>query len=137
MIFPHLFDVTIDVLVQSAIAIVTTTTTIYIRLKQLHDEQKDSQTRIETSINDLSSSVKSMKREIKDTRKELNVVHNVTHSQIRINLYRMLSEALERGHTTSDESLEIAKLYSTYKQDKGNGEIKVMYELYRDLEVMR
>lgn len=50
-------------------------------------------------------------------------------------LYNALTKALERGYTFVDEATEIAKMYTIYHNNGGNGEIKLLYSKYDKLEI--
>ena len=67
--------------------------------------------------------------------KQIEATESFSKSHFRIGLYNTLIKALERGYTFVDEATEIAKMYTIYHNNGGNGEIKMLYSKYDKLEI--
>ena len=73
--------------------------------------------------------------ENENQQKQLEATESFAKSHFRLELYNALTKALERGYTFVDEATEIAKMYTIYHNNGGNGEIKLLYSKYDKLEI--
>ena len=65
----------------------------------------------------------------------MRVTKDVVNSHFRMVLFNSIKKALKRGYTTVSEAIEIHKLYMIYKNNGGNGEIKLLYTKYDKLKM--
>lgn len=65
----------------------------------------------------------------------MRVTKDVVNSHFRMVLFNSIKKALKRGYTTVSEAIEINKLYMIYKNNGGNGEIKLLYIKYDKLKM--
>lgn len=65
----------------------------------------------------------------------MRVTKDVVNSHFRMVLFNSIKKALKRGYTTVSEAIEINKLYMIYKNNGGNGEIKLLYTKYDKLKM--
>lgn len=65
----------------------------------------------------------------------MRVTKDVVNSHFRMVLFNSIKKALKRGYTTVSEAIEINKLYMIYKNNGGNGEIKLLFIKYDKLKM--
>lgn len=83
----------------------------------------------------LKSSVDEIKEQNESQQIDIMRTKAVTDSFFRMSLYNSLTKALKRGHTTVSEATEITKLYIAYRDNGGNGEIKLLYGHFEELPI--
>lgn len=87
------------------------------------------------SVDCMKSSIDEIKQQNEDQQIEIMKTKSVTDSFFRMSLYNSLTKALKRGHTTVSEMTEITKLYTVYRNNGGNGEIKLLFTHYEKLPI--
>lgn len=126
----------------------TSTTTLvaigglWVTLSKNHREAKKDKRESDQYLKDISddlSCLKSTVDEIKEQNESQQIditrTKTVTDSFFRMSLYNSLTKALKRGHTTVSEATEITKLYIAYRDNGGNGEIKLLYGHFEELQI--
>lgn len=126
----------------------TSTTTLvaigglWVTLSKNHREAKKEKRESDQYLKDIAdglSCLKSAVGEIKDQNEaqQIDIMRTkaVTDSFFRMSLYNSLTKALKRGHTTVSEATEITKLFIAYRDNGGNGEIKLLYGHFEKLPI--
>lgn len=126
----------------------TSTTTLvaigglWVSLSKNHRESKREKRESDQYLKDISNSLSCLKSavdEIKDQNEDqqIDIIRTkaVTDSFFRMTLYNSLTKALKRGHTTVSEATEITKLFIAYRDNGGNGEIKLLYGHFEKLPI--
>lgn len=126
----------------------TSTTTLvaigglWVTLSKNHREAKKEKRESDQYLKDIAdglSCLKSAVDEIKDQNEaqQIDIMRTkaVTDSFFRMSLYNSLTKALKRGHTTVSEATEITKLFIAYRDNGGNGEIKLLYGHFEKLPI--
>lgn len=134
--------------VDLATIISTSTTTLvaigglWVTLSKNHREAKRDKRESDQYLKDIAdglSCLKSTVEEIKDQNEsqQIEIVKTkmVTDSFFRMSLYNSLSKSLKRGYTTVSEATEITKLFIAYRDNGGNGEIKLLYGHFEKLPI--
>lgn len=88
---------------------------------------------IKSSVDNMSDAILEIKEQNDEQQKEIESTREFTKSHFRMELYKVLTTALERGYTTVGEATEITKMYSIYTKQGGNGEIELLYSKYDKL----
>lgn len=135
----------IDLLLTTIGEIVTTLSAcvgVYMTIKKYVKENREdreqvvrNQTELKDTLVSLTEEVRELCRDNEAQQERIEATEGLTKSYFRIILYNTLIKALERGYTYVDEATEIAKLYVIYKNNGGNGEIKMLYSKYDKLEI--
>lgn len=108
----------------------------YIRESREEREQVvKNQTELKDAIACLTEDVRELVKDSEAQQEQIEATEDLTKSYFRIILYNTITKALERGYTYADEAVEVAKLYAIYKNNGGNGEIKMLYSKYDKLEI--
>ena len=138
-------NISVDILMTTVGGAVTTLSTlvgIYMTLKKHFKENKEEraqvisyQTELNNTLTKLTNDVRDLVIENEAQQKQLEATESFAKSHFRIGLYNALTKALERGYTYVDEATEIAKMYTIYHNNGGNGEIKLLYSKYDKLEI--
>ena len=126
----------------------TSTTTLvgigglWVTLSKNHREAKKEKRESDQYLKDISddlSCLRSAVDEIKDQNEsqQIDIMRTkaVTDSFFRMSLYNSLTKALKRGYTTVSEATEITKLFIAYRDNGGNGEIKILYGHFEKLPI--
>lgn len=128
--------------VGGAVSTLSTCVGIYMTVKKYvkdSREEREQVIRHQTELNDtlikLTEDVRDLVIENEAQQKQLEATESFSKSHFRIGLYNALVNALERGYTFVDEATEIAKMYTIYHNNGGNGEIKMLYSKYDKLEI--
>ena len=115
---------------------------VYMTIKKYIKENREdreqvvrNQTELKDTLVKLTEEVRELCNDNEAQQKQIEANESLTKSYFRIILYNSLIKALERGYTYVDEATEIAKLYVVYKNNGGNGEIKMLYSKYDKLEI--
>ena len=93
------------------------------------------QNQLNETLTKLTNDVRELVIENEAQQKQLEATESFAKSHFRMELYNALTKALERGYTFVDEATEIAKMYTIYHNNGGNGEIKLLYSKYDKLEI--
>lgn len=93
------------------------------------------QNQLNETLTRLTNDVRELVIENESQQKQLEATESFAKSHFRMELYNALTKALERGYTFVDEATEIAKMYTIYHNNGGNGEIKLLYSKYDKLEI--
>lgn len=139
-----MFDLHIDLatLISTTSATLVAVGGLYISLSKNRREAKKERLDSNQYFKNLINSVDCMKSSI-DEIKEQNEAQQidimrtkaVTDSFFRMSLYNAISKALKRGYTTVSEATEITKLFIAYRDNGGNGEIKLLYGHFEKLPI--
>lgn len=128
--------------VGGAVTTLSTCVGIYMTIKKYVKESREEREQVirhQTELNDtlikLTEDVRDLVIENEAQQKQLEATESFSKSHFRIGLYNALVNALERGYTFVDEATEIAKMYTIYHNNGGNGEIKLLYSKYDKLEI--
>lgn len=128
--------------VGGAVTTLSTCVGIYMTIKKYVKESREEREQVirhQTELNDtlikLTEDVRDLVIENGAQQKQLEATESFSKSHFRIGLYNALVNALERGYTFVDEATEIAKMYTIYHNNGGNGEIKLLYSKYDKLEI--
>lgn len=128
--------------VGGAVTTLSTCVGIYMTIKKYVKESREEREQVirhQTELNDtlikLTEDVRDLVIENEAQQKQLEATESFSKSHFRIGLYNALVNALERGYTFVDEATEIAKMYTIYHNNGGNGEIKMLYSKYDKLEI--
>lgn len=126
----------------------TSTTTLvaigglWVSLSKNHREAKKDKLESDNHLKELISNVSCLKSSVEEIKQqnerqqvEITKTKAVTDSFFRMSLYNSLTKALQRGHTTVSEATEITKLYIAYRDNGGNGEIKLLYGHFEQLQI--
>lgn len=128
--------------VGGAVTTLSTCVGIYMTIKKHFKESKDEreqlllyQADVTKTLTKLTEDVRELVIENENQQKQLEATESFAKSHFRMELYNALTKALERGYTFVDEATEIAKMYTIYHNNGGNGEIKLLYSKYDKLEI--
>lgn len=128
--------------VGGAVTTLSTCVGIYMTIKKYVKESREEREQVirhQTELNDtlikLTEDVRDLVIENEAQQKQLEATESFSKSHFRIGLYNALVNALERGYTFVDEATEIAKMYTIYHNNGGNGEIKLLYSKYDKIEI--
>lgn len=128
--------------VGGAVTTLSTCVGIYMTIKKHFKESKEEreqlleyQVNVSNALTKLTNDVRDLVIENESQQKQLEATESFAKSHFRIGLYNALVNALERGYTFVDEATEIAKMYTIYHTNGGNGEIKMLYSKYDKLEI--
>lgn len=128
--------------VGGAVTTLSTCVGIYMTIKKHFKESKEEreqlllyQTDVTKTLTKITEDVRELVIENEAQQKQLEATESFAKSHFRMELYNVLTKALERGYTFVDEATEIAKMYTIYHNNGGNGEIKLLYSKYDKLEI--
>lgn len=128
--------------VGGAVSTLSTCVGIYMTVKKYVKESREEREQVirhQTELNDtlikLTKDVRDLVIDNEAQQKQIEATESFAKSHFRIGLYNALVKALERGYTFVDEATEIAKMYTIYHNNGGNGEIKMLYSKYDNLEI--
>lgn len=128
--------------VGGAVSTLSTCVGIYMTVKKYVKESREEREQVirhQTELNDtlikLTNDVRDLVIDNEAQQKQIEATESFAKSHFRIGLYNALVKALERGYTFVDEATEIAKMYTIYHNTGGNGEIKMLYSKYDNLEI--
>lgn len=126
----------------------TSTTTLvaigglWVTLSKNHREAKKDKLESDNHLKELISNVSCLKSSVEEIKKqnerqqtEISKTKAVTDSFFRMSLYNSITKALKRGYTTVSEATEITKLFIAYRENGGNGEIKLLYGHFEQLPI--
>lgn len=138
-------NISIDILMTTIGGAVTTLSTcvgIYMTIrKQIHESKEERtqllkhQVNVSSTLDKLTKDVEYLVNDNASQQKQIEATESFAKSHFRMELYSVLVRALERGYTYVDEATEIAKMYTIYHNNGGNGEIKMLYGKYDKLEI--
>lgn len=138
-------NISVDILMTTVGGAVTTLSTcvgIYITIKKSIKESREERLQVISHQTELSNTLTKLTNDVRDLvinneaqQKQIEATESFAKSHFRIGLYNSLAKALERGYTFVDEATEIAKMYTIYHNNGGNGEIKMLYSKYDKLEI--
>lgn len=128
--------------VGGAVSTLSTCVGIYMTVKKYVKESREEREQVirhQTELNDtlikLTNDVRELVIDNEAQQKQIEATESFSKSHFRMELYNALTKALERGYTFVDEATEIAKMYTIYHNNGGNGEIKLLYSKYDKLEI--
>ena len=128
--------------VGGAVTTLSTCVGIYMTVKKYVKESREERKQVirhQTELNDtlskLTNDVRDLVIDNEAQQKQIEATESFAKSHFRIGLYNALVKALERGYTFVDEATEIAKMYTIYHNNGGNGEIEMLYSKYDKLEI--
>ena len=128
--------------VGGAVSTLSTCVGIYMTIRKSIRESKEERVQIIAHQNQLNETLTKLTNDVRELvieneaqQKRIEATESFTKSHFRIGLYNSLVNALERGYTYVDEATEIAKMYTIYHNNGGNGEIKMLYSKYDKLEI--
>lgn len=128
--------------VGGAVSTLSTCVGIYMTVKKYVKESREEREQVirhQTELNDtlikLTNDVRDLVIDNEAQQKQIEATESFAKSHFRIGLYNALVKALERGYTFVDEATEMAKMYTIYQNNGGNGEIKMLYSKYDKLEI--
>lgn len=128
--------------VGGAVTTLSTCVGIYMTVKKYVKESREEREQVirhQTELNDtlikLTKDVRDLVIDNEAQQKQIEATESFAKSHFRIGLYNALTKALERGYTFVDEATEIAKMYTIYQNNGGNGEIKMLFSKYDNLEI--
>lgn len=128
--------------VGGAVTTLSTLVGIYMTLKKHFKESKEERAQVISYQTELNNTLTKLTNDVRDLvidneaqQKQIEATESFAKSHFRIGLYNALVKALERGYTYVDEATEIAKMYTIYHNNGGNGEIKMLYGKYDKLEI--
>lgn len=138
-------NISTDILMSTIGGAVTTLSTcvgIYMTIQKSIKEHKEERLKLLEHQNQLNETLTKLTNDVRDLikenelqQKQLEATESFSKSHFRIGLYNALVNALERGYTYVDEATEIAKMYTIYHNNGGNGEIKILYSKYDNLKI--
>lgn len=138
-------NISVDVLITTVGGAVTTLSTcvgIFMTIKKYIKENKEERAQVISHQTELNNTLIKLTNDVRDLvidneaqQKQIEATESFAKSHFRIGLYNALIKALERGYTFVDEATEIAKMYTIYQSNGGNGEIKMLYSKYDKLEI--
>ena len=138
-------NISVDILmttVGGAVSTLSTCVGIYMTVKKYVKESREEREQVirhQTELNDtlikLTNDVRDLVIDNEAQQKQIEATESFAKSHFRIGLYNALVKALERGYTFVDEATEMAKMYTIYQNNGGNGEIKMLYSKYDKLEI--
>lgn len=128
--------------VGGAVTTLSTCVGIYMTIKKYVKESREEREQVIAHQNQLNETLSKLTNDVRDLvidneaqQKQIEATESFAKSHFRIGLYNALVKALERGYTFVDEATEIAKMYTIYHNNGGNGEIKMLYSKYDNLEI--
>lgn len=121
--------------VGGAVTTLSTCVGIYMTIKKSIKESREDRIQLNETLTKLTNDVRDLVIDNEAQQKRIEATESFTKSHFRIGLYNALVNALERGYTFVDEATEIAKMYTIYHNNGGNGEIKMLYSKYDKLEI--
>ena len=128
--------------VGGAVSTLSTCVGIYMTIRKSIRESREERVQIIAHQNQLNETLTKLTNDVRELvieneaqQKQLEATESFAKSHFRIGLYNSLVNALERGYTYVDEATEIAKMYTIYHNNGGNGEIKMLYSKYDKLEI--
>lgn len=128
--------------VGGAVSTLSTCVGIYMTIRKSIRESREErvqiiahQNQLNETLTKLTNDVRELVNENEAQQKQLEATESFAKSHFRMELYNALTKALERGYTFVDEATEIAKMYTIYHNNGGNGEIKMLYSKYDKLEI--
>lgn len=102
--------------------------------KERHDYYQK-QLNIYNQVDTLIKEVQVIHDKVDAQEEMMRVTKDVVNSHFRMVLFNSIKKALKRGYTTVSEAIEINKLYMIYKNNGGNGEIKLLFTKYDKLKM--
>ena len=128
--------------VGGAVSTLSTCVGIYMTIRKSIRESREERVQIIAHQNQLNETLTKLTNDVRELvieneaqQKQLEATESFAKSHFRMELYNALTKALERGYTFVDEAIEIAKMYTIYHNNGGNGEIKLLYSKYDKLEI--
>lgn len=128
--------------VGGAVSTLSTCVGIYMTIRKSIRESREERVQIIAHQNQLNENLTKLTNDVRELvieneaqQKQLEATESFAKSHFRMELYNALTKALERGNTFVDEATEIAKMYTIYQNNGGNGEIKLLYSKYDKLEI--
>ena len=128
--------------VGGAVSTLSTCVGIYMTIRKSIRESREERVQIIAHQNQLNENLSKLTNDVRDLvidneaqQKRIEATESFAKSHFRMELYNALTKALERGYTFVDEATEIAKMYTIYHNNGGNGEIKLLYSKYDKLEI--
>lgn len=128
--------------VGGAVSTLSTCVGIYMTIRKSIRESGEERVQIIAHQNQLNETLTKLTNDVRELvieneaqQKQLEATESFAKSHFRMELYNALTKALERGYTFVDEATEIAKMYTIYHNNSGNGEIKLLYSKYDKLEI--
>lgn len=128
--------------VGGAVSTLSTCVGIYMTIRKSIRESREERVQIIAHQNQLNETLTRLTNDVRELvieneaqQKQLEATERFAKSHFRMELYNALTKALERGYTFVDEATEIAKMYTIYHNNGGNGEIKLLYSKYDKLEI--
>lgn len=128
--------------VGGAVSTLSTCVGIYMTIRKSIRESREERVQIIAHQNQLNETLTKLTNDVRELvieneaqQKQLESTESFAKSHFRMELYNALTKALERGYTFVDEATEIAKMYTIYHNNGGNGEIKLLYSKYDKLEI--
>lgn len=128
--------------VGGTVSTLSTCVGIYMTIRKSIRESREERVQIITHQNQLNETLTKLTNDVRELvieneaqQKQLEATESFAKSHFRMELYNALTKALERGYTFVDEATEIAKMYTIYHNNGGNGEIKLLYSKYDKLEI--
>lgn len=128
--------------VGGAVSTLSTCVGIYMTIRKSIRESRGERVQIIAHQNQLNETLTKLTNDVRELvieneaqQKQLEATESFAKSHFRMELYNALTKALERGYTFVDEATEIAKMYTIYHNNSGNGEIKLLYRKYDKLEI--
>lgn len=128
--------------VGGAVSTLSTCVGIYMTIRKSIRESREERVHIIAHQNQLNETLTKLTNDVRELvieneaqQKQLEATESFAKSHFRMELYNALTKALERGYTFVDEATEIAKMYTIYHNNGGNGEIKLLYSKYDKLEI--
>lgn len=128
--------------VGGAVSTLSTCVGIYMTIRKSIRESREERVQIIAHQNQLNETLTRLTNDVRELvieneaqQKQLEATESFAKSHFRMELYNALTKALERGYTFVDEATEIAKMYTIYHNNGGNGEIKLLYSKYDKLEI--
>jgi putative uncharacterized protein orf5 len=128
--------------VGGAVSTLSTCVGIYMTIRKSIRESREERVQIIAHQNQLNETLTKLTNDVRELvieneaqQKQLEATESFAKSHFRMELYNALTKALERGCTFVDEATEIAKMYTIYHNNGGNGEIKLLYSKYDKLEI--
>lgn len=103
--------------------------------KRERQEYYQKQLNIYNQVDNLIREVQCIHDKVDTQEEMMRVTKDVVNSHFRMVLFNSITKALKRGYTTVSEAIEISKLYTIYKNNGGNGEIKLLFTKYDKLKM--
>lgn len=106
-------------------AIVTTTITSYTKIKE--STMVQNQNSILEALGSLKENDIKTNEQLDSISANLEIQSDANKHMIRYRLFHDMTRDVKIGYTTLERKREIAKLFTSYKQIGGNGEIEMLY----------